>query len=288
MQPVKRFLREPLLHFLLLGAVLFAAFQFTGRARAPERKVIEITPGVVEHLGTTFARTWQRRPTPEEMAGLIRDYLRDEVAYREGLALGLDRDDSIIRRRMRQKLEMLSEETWASLEADDAVLEAYLRAHAGTYAQDPSVAFAQVFINPERHAADLEATVSSLRERLGAAGVTPGQAAEWGDATMLPADMPLAPRWQVAREFGDAFADAVVALEPGVWSGPIRSGFGLHFVRVSERHLGRMPELSEVRDTVRRDWQADRTRELRDQLYAELLSGYEIIVPEGVAGAGQP
>jgi len=269
-----RMLREPLLHFFVLGAGLFALFAWLRGplAAAPER--IHVETARIEQLALGFERTWQRPPTQEELAGLVDEFVREEILYREALALGLDRDDTIVRRRMRQKLEFLSEDIAPVAEPDDAALVRQLTEHADAYRIEPQVALRQVFVSRDRRGDAASGHAQVLLARLSA---DPG-ADEAGDASLLPASLPLAPLAEVARVFGSAFAEEVVKLAPGRWSGPVESGFGLHLVFVEQRVEGRAPALDEVRDAVRNDWLSARRAEANEAFYQSLRERYEVTI----------
>jgi hypothetical protein len=281
-----RLLREPLVHFLVLGAALFALYAWRGGSEPSAR--IVIGAGQLEHLAAGFARTWLRAPTPEELQGLLRDHVREELATREALALGLDRDDTIVRRRLRQKLEFLTEDLVGLAEPSEAELAEYLRAHLEAYELEPRFTFEQVFLSPERRGEALDADAQRLLAELRA---TPEL--EDGDPTLLPAGLELAGTSEIDRIFGGDFARALGALAPGDWDGPLRSAFGLHLVRIAAREAGRLPELDEVREAVSRDWFAERKRAALDAFYADLLGRYEVVIePElpasSAASTGAP
>ena len=278
---VRKLWREPLVHFLLVGAGLFLAFGITQdeRSDAPTRIVVDA--GQVEQLVAQFRRTWLRPPTGEELAGLIESHVRDEVYYREALAMGLDRNDPQVRRRMRLKLEFLLEDLTAEEPPGDEALGEYLRQYPERFRIEPQVSFRQVYLNPDRRpdpAADAERILADLRA---------GAAAETlGDPTMLPHEqIAVSPR-EIARTFGDAFAQQVTALEPGAWIGPLYSGLGAHLVLVTGRREGRLPGLAEVRAEVEREYLAQRRQELKDLAYRKLRESYEVIVENAAAQAG--
>jgi hypothetical protein len=283
---LKRLLKDPLLHFLLLGAGLFLAYSLMQRevgAREPGR--IVVTLGEVEQLATSFAKTWQRSPTPEELAGLVRDRVREEVYCREALALGLDRDDAIIRRRLRQKMEFVSDDIAALVEPTEADLEEYLRTHPAAFRLEPRFTFQQVYVNPEKHD-DLLGDVARLLAQLNQPdGEVDGSAL--GDSTLLEAQFAGVPASEVAKQFGEPFALALGRLEPGRWQGPVESGFGVHLVLVSERTEGRQPALAEVRDDVRREWENAKRLAANEAFYQRLLARYRVTI-EGVEPADGP
>jgi len=192
-----------------------------------------------------------RPPTDVELKGLIDDWVREEIATREAMAMGLDRDDTVLRRRLRQKLEFLVEDAAAAAPTTDAELEAWLAEHADSYAVPPEITLRQVFVNPERHGAEADAIAKGLLAKLRQAG--DGQAIEeLGDPLMLPQEIEAAPLNQVSRDFGAEFAAGVASAPVGSWSGPIASGFGLHLVFVRARTELLRPQLADVRAQVER------------------------------------
>ncbi len=163
-----RWWREPLVHFLVIGAVLFVAFDRWGGGAGTAR--IVITPGQIDALTSGFTRTWQRAPTEQELKGLLDDHVREEIATRESMAMGLDKDDTVIRRRLRQKFEFVAEDAIDATPPTRADLEAWLRAHPETFRRDPEVSFRQVYLSPERRGASMPRDVASLLEQLTARG----------------------------------------------------------------------------------------------------------------------
>jgi hypothetical protein len=270
-------LREPLLHFLLLGAVLFGVFALVGDRGSERASHIVVTPGHLEHLMVSFTRTWQRPPTAQELAGLIDDYIREEVLYREAVALGLDRDDTLIRRRLRQKLEFVAEDVAARAEPNDDDLRAYLQAHPEAFAVEPRVTFRQVYLDPLRRGAHLARDVDHLLAELRHRGHT-ADPAELGDAFLLAHRFDNVSATEVRTIFGDTFAAGLSALTPGQWQGPVPSGYGVHLVYVSERTAGRVPELAEVREAVRREWANAQRLDARETFYQTLLRRYTVTI----------
>jgi hypothetical protein len=280
---LKRLLREPLVHFLLLGGLLFLYFEWRGSG-GPTSSRILITPGLVEHLASGFGRTWQRPPTDAELKGLIDDYVKEEIATREAVGMGLDRDDTIIRRRLRQKLEFLVEDASSSSPPTDAELEAWLQKHPQSFRAEPQLAFRQVYVSPERRGASAGKDAEKLLARLRAKGkdaTTDGL----GDASMLPAEQALAPLREVSRAFGEAFAEDLMKIEAGQWAGPVESPYGLHLVLVLERVAGAAPELAEIRPVVEREVLAERRKRDLETLYERLLAKYTVTIERPKAKA---
>jgi len=272
---------------VLLGGLLFLYFEWRGGSGGPGSTRIVITPGMIEHLASGFTRTWQRPPTDAELKGLIDDYVKEEIAAREAVGMGLDRDDTIIRRRLRQKLEFLVEDSAAASAPTDAELEKWLDNHREAFRAEPRIAFRQVYVNPERHGAKFRADAGKLLTRLRAAG--PDASTErLGDPTMLPAEQPLEPLRETSRSFGEEFGSELMKIEPGKWSGPVESPYGLHLVLVRERVAAALPELSAVRPQVEREFAAARRKKELQSLYERLLAKYTVEIEKPKAATPAP
>jgi hypothetical protein len=265
---IGRILREPLLHFLLLGLALFACF---GRV-APDdddKRSIVVSQAEVDLLVTQFKATWNRPPSAAELDGLVESYVRDEILYREGVALGLDRDDAVIKRRVRQKLDVMLEESVAQQPATDADLQAYLDANPAAFRKPALVSFDQIYFGSDA------ATPQRLEQARAvlARGADP---ASLGQPTLLPAHQDAMPLDLVARDFGEAFAGQLAQSPVHEWAGPLTSGFGMHLVRVSAFEQPQLPALAEVRDVVAREWENERRQKAHADALARLRSQYNV------------
>ena len=275
MSVLGKIIREPLLHFLLIGGGLFLLFNVMNGETVDKPNWIVVSQGLVELLTANFARTWERQPSDEEIQMLIDNYLQDEVYYREALALGLDEDDSVIRRRLRQKLGFILEDTAALLDPDDKELTAYMDAHAEQFRVQPQVSFRQIYLSRDTRS-DIDADASEILVRL-RAGDDPQLL---GDRIMLEDAYALASRDDIKRRFGEDFAHQLLAVTPGDWAGPLTSGFGGHLVLITEIKPGRMPELAEVKEAVKREWLLARTKQLKQDTFRKLLENYEVVMQE--------
>jgi hypothetical protein len=274
---MKRLLKEPLVHFLALGALLFAAYGLLNRNGAPAPGRIVVSQGQLASMKETYIRTWQRPPTREEWEGLIRDRLREEIYCREAVTLGLDKDDTVIRRRLRQKMEFVSDDIAAQIQPTDAELNAYLQAHPDKFRVEQQFSFRQLYLNPEKHGANLASDAAALLANLNQAG-NKADVAAMGDSFLLERDFTAVPMGDLTKQFGDEFSSKLSGLQPGHWQGPVESGFGLHLVFVSERLEGGLPALAEVRDAVRREWDNARRMEANEKFYQELLKHYTVTI----------
>jgi hypothetical protein len=280
----KRLWKEPLLHFLLLALVIFAAYGVIGPTGGMRPEGIVVTVPKIKQLGVVFAKTWQRPPNTQELKGLIDDYVKEEIYVREAVALGIDQDDPVIRRRLRQKMEFMYDTGVDTLVPSDAELDAYLKAHTAAFAVDPMTAFQQVFLNPQQHDDRVEKDTAAILTSLLATPVV--DPATLGDATLLPSELPLTGKQTIIQTFGEEFAEALDKLPLDQWAGPIRSGYGLHIVRVSKREAGHLPMLGVVRDTVAREWTNAKRKELDDARFNELLKRYPVSI-ENLSAAGE-
>ncbi len=282
---MKGILREPLLHFLLLGAVLFVVYGLVSRHANDEPGKIRITQAQIAAMADGFTRTWRRPPLREELDGLIRDRIREEVSYREAMALGLDKDDTIIRRRLRQKLEFISEDIVAPEQPGEAELNAYLLAHPEQFRVPQTFTFKQIYLDPARHGGNLARDSAQLIERLQQAG-DGADISALGDPWMLEQSFTAERDSEVAKQFGQEFAARLAELPAGKWQGPIKSGFGVHLVLLDERVQSRMPALAEVRDAVVREWTNARRTEANEKFFQDLLKRYTVTIEPELPAKG--
>jgi hypothetical protein len=283
---MKRLLREPLIHFLVLGAGIFILFGAVGDVRDEKSDRIVVSAGKIENLAKLWRRTWQRPPTAEELDGLIVDHVKEEVFYREARVLGLDLDDTIIRRRLRQKMEFLVEDVAAAAEPTEAELQAFLEKNPDAFRVPPLVTFSHIFLNQDRRG---EAAHRDAERLLGELGKGNGRIdpAALGDPFLLPHDFKVLPENEVVKLFGQEFAARLLELKPGQWTGPVESGYGVHLVFIRERTEPQTGELAEVRDAVSREWREARRREANATFYQRLRERYTVIVESpGPAGIG--
>lgn len=267
----RRLLREPLVHFIAAGLLVFALLS----GRAPdlgERRVV-VNAQVVGTLVGRFRDSYGRLPTRDETDGLIREWVQDQIYYREALRLGLDQSDEVVVRRMRRKMEAMAVAEAESSTPDDATLQALLDRNPARYANDPQTSFTQVYLgadNPQNR----------VLAETGLALLRAGQPFA-GPAAPVPASFSNSSGTDIAGTFGDAFTIALANVEPGAWQGPIMSGLGLHLVRVDARKAPQAPRLADVRQRVENDWRAAAIGKARENAYARIASGYDVKIEPG-------
>lgn len=278
---MKKLLHEPLVHFMLLGVLVFTGFKFFSKNESNPPDTIVVTQGKIESLVTGFTRTWQRPPTREELNGLIRDYVREEVCAREAMALGLDKEDTVIRRRLRQKLEFISESVAAQANPTEAELQQYLEAHREKFRSELQLTFRQVYLDPQRHGINLNRDAAQLLIQLQQAG-TDSDISVSGDPFLLDQEYKRVPAGEVSKQFGEKFAARLGDLPVGQWQGPIESGYGTHLVLILDRDEGRMPVLKEVRDAVKLEWSNAQRSETNEKFYEALLKRYTVTIEDSL------
>jgi hypothetical protein len=276
-----KWLREPLLHFLLIGAAIYLLYGAVAE-QLPEDadKTIVVSAGEIEWMQTSWQQRWNRPPTPEELDGLIQQYIRETVLYREALTMGLNQHDQIIRRRLAQKLEFLAKDLVALTPPTDEELVTYFELHRDRYQEPARYTFTQVFIDPDKRGDATLEDAETIKATLIARGDAIGDAGALGDAFMLQSYYPDNDQTNVRKLFGSGFAESLVQLTPGQWHGPVLSGYGTHLVYVSHISEPSPPVFAEVRERVVQDWTAERSEELNEEFYASLRDQYTIVIEE--------
>ncbi len=257
--------RQPLLHFLVAGAAIFALNAARGVTESPNENRIVVTATQVERMAGLWQKTWGRPPSDTELQALVRDHIKEEVYYREALKLGLNVNDTVIRRRLRQKMEFLT--TAASAAPDDATLLGYFEENVDRYKVRPVYDFEQMYFAGDDDDR-LQDTLALLQS---------GSAVDnLGDRISLPREMSNAGETDIARTFGAGFYAALNGLDSGGWTGPVESGFGQHLVRINREIPARFPELDEVRRIVEDDWVAEQRAVWQESVFQEFRAGYTI------------
>jgi len=271
-----RLLREPLFHFLIIGSLLFALFSIvSGPAPAPVNTIV-VTPERVTQLASGFEAVRKRSPTDDELRLLVDSFVREEVYYREALALGLERDDTVIRRRLQQKLEFLTDTGAELLEPQAGELEEYYHANVARFQEPPAIALTQVFLGQKPAPDRIAEALAALRSD------NETDPSLWGEITLLPPELRLSTSTGIDGMFGTGFFDGLMQIPEKYWSGPIQSGYGLHLVRIEERLPARVPPLDAVRDVTEREWRAEKLKELHELVYARLLQRYTVVMPDRI------
>ena len=273
-------LREPLVHFLVIGVLVYCLYDYFGNQPVESLDTITVTAAEVDWLEQTWEKRWNRAPTSSERQGLIDAYVKETVMYRQAIAMGLDRDDTIVRRRLAQKLEFLTRDLTEIASPSKEEIRTYFQTHQDTYETPVYLSFMRVYFSPDKRG---EQTVQDARETLAELAGKDASAQnikETGDPFMLQQYYPERSEQEVSRLFGNEFAQETSQLPVGQWTGPVQSGYGLHLVYVHDRVESTMPEFEDIQDRVLEDWAADKRTEVDEKFYASLLTRYKVVIEE--------
>lgn len=274
--------KEPLFHFILIGAAVYLLFGFFGQSESDdaiaEQDTIVVTEGEITWLAEMWRKKWNRPPTDAEMLGLVRDQLRETVLYREAVAMGLDKDDVIIRRRMAQKLEFLAQDLITPETPTEEELQAFFKENSDRYQIPPLLTFTHVFLDPDKRGDETLADAEKLKTELIASATVPTEASDLGDRFMLQAYYPQRDEADIAKLFGGDFAGPLMKLEPETWHGPVLSGYGTHLVYVHARLESPPPIFEQIAGRVAEDLINDEREKLNEEYIDSLLSRYKVII----------
>ena len=276
---IRTAVREPLFHFLLAGAGLFLLFNVVSEPEATGDDQIIVSAGQIEHLTTIFVKTWQRAPTQAELRGLIDSFILEEVLYREATAIGLDQDDTIIRRRLKQKMEFLVDD-FSAADPSDTDLQKFLNDNPERFRTEARITFEHIYF-AESGSAAAEHALAALQngEPIDSMLVAP--------SALLPRQFDGASETIVSGQFGQTFKDVLFSLDTGQWTGPVESPFGVHLLKIDNLVESRVPALDEIRDEVRREWLVDRREAAQQALFDSLRDKYTITIEDYVVPGAQ-
>jgi peptidyl-prolyl cis-trans isomerase C len=275
-----RLLKEPLLHFVLLGAGLFLLYDlqsYDSADQQDETNQIIFTTADINRISNAWQRRWQRPPTRQELHGQINAQIREEVLYREALAIGLDRKDSVVRRRMAQKMDFISNDLVSNSDPANKDLQAYLDTHIKNFILPGRISFTQIYLNRDKRGIQIQSDAAQLLKQLSQSPETI-DSSSIGDPLMLSHRYRDTTDFDIRRLFGDTFTKHIFVLPVGKWLGPIESGYGIHLVRIDSRTPAKPPSLQQVRGKVLTEWQLEQKNRANETLYKEFSKHYKIVV----------
>jgi peptidyl-prolyl cis-trans isomerase C len=271
---MKYWYKEPLVHFLMIGLAIFVVYSIVNKEEAAVNgNKIVVSSAEIERLSNTWSKKMNRPPTETELKGLIETLIKEEVYYREALSLGLDKNDTILRRRLQQKMEFLSNDLADLITPNETALQAYLRQNQEKYKLPARVSFTHIYFSRGKRGAKAAEDAENVLPGLDAV-----RAPERGDSFMMEYDFVQETPFEVGHLFGLSFAEQLFNVEPNSWQGPIASGYGLHLVRISAKTDARMPELASVIEKVRTDYMFEQRQKTNKEIYEKFKARYEIVV----------
>jgi peptidyl-prolyl cis-trans isomerase C len=286
MGTLHRWLREPLLHFLILGAALFAVYGYINRGRGgvePSKQIV-LSLDDLREMDVYFESEWHRQPTTAEFAAMVEDKVREDVLYREALAMGLDKEDTIVKRRMAQKMQFLAEDVAAAHEPTSAQLKTWFDGNKEKFALPSRISFRHVYFSPDKRGKNAHDDAARALTQLACQPADLKVAASLGDRFMFQEYYGDSAPDAIAKEFGPPFAVAVENLKPGSWQGPIESGYGWHLVYVTTVIPGRIPAFEEIEPDVKTAWLGEQKRQAWEKSYAEMRAKYTVLLPAPPSG----
>ncbi len=280
-----KLLREPLLHFMFIGAFIYLLYGVFAEPMAEENdKTIVIAAGEIEWMQTSWQKRWNRLPTEKEFDALIQQYIKENVLYREALTMGLNKHDVVIRRRLAQKLEFLAKDLVALTPPTEEELQAYFDTHKQLYEEPKLYTFTQVFVDPDKREDATLDDAEKIKQKLIALGDDIADAGALGDGLMLQNYYPQKEVVEIQKQFGSGFTDTLITLSPEQWHSPVLSGFGVHLVYISEVIEPPPPVFADVREQVVAHWTFDKGEEINKQFYGSLRDQYTIVIEEPEEG----
>ncbi len=273
--------KEPLVHFLFIGAAIYLLYGvFAEPAMEETDRTIVVSAGEIEWMQTSWQKRWNRPPTAAEFDGLIQQYIKETVLYREALTMGLNKHDQVIRRRLAQKLEFLAKDLVALTPPTEEELQAYFAEHQNRYQEPARYTFTQVYLDPDKRGDATLTDAEKIKTTLIAKGDAIEEAGALGDAFMLQNYYPEKDSLEIQKLFGSGFAESLIDLSPGQWHGPVLSGYGTHLVYVHAVIEPPATVLAEVRERVTQDWTTEKSEDLNEKFYANLRNQYTVVIEE--------
>ena len=273
---------QPLVRFIVLGVVFYGLYAWIADPSAGKLdKVIRVTAADVSRLDASWRARWNRPPTEEELAGLVKESIREIALYRHAVAMGLDRNDPVIRRLLGQKLQTLAQNlVELSLSPTEQELKTYFDANVDRYQPPDLITFTHLFIDPDRRGDATLREAEEIKVKLRSLGEPREPMERFGDPFMLQRYYPGKSELEIRKLFGHGFTQSVLELSTGQWHGPVLSGYGMHLVYVHHLEEAPAPQFAAVQERVKQDWMDERRRELRDEYVNEVLASYEVVLEE--------
>jgi parvulin-like peptidyl-prolyl isomerase len=278
---MKHWLREPLLHFLVLGLLLFAIYGYINRGRGgvESSKQIAIYLDDLRTMEMFFESQWHRAPTQQEFQAMVEDKVREEVLYREGLAMALDKDDTIVKRRMAQKMQFIAEDVATAHEPTSAELKAWFDKNKAKFTLPSRYSFRHLYFSPDKRGKNAEGDAAKVLAKIAGQPEDSKLAASLADAFMFQDYYGDNAPTAIAKEFGSPFALAIEKVKPGSWQGPIESGYGWHLVFLDTVIPGRVPAFEEIEPDVKIAWLGEQKATAWQKAYADMRAKYVVLLP---------
>ncbi|MHC4554814.1 MAG: peptidyl-prolyl cis-trans isomerase [Planctomycetota bacterium] len=282
MMKVRTLWKEPLFYFFLLGTVIFGihAFLKANSSKESDRYEVQITSSDVDWLRNRWNKLMSRDPTPDELQGLIDSMIREEILYREAVAMGLDEKDTVVRRRLAQKMEFLFKDLADMAQPSDQQLTDYFKENQDRYRIPANITFTHIFFSSDKRSQTAQADAAAAFEKIQQRNINHENALSLGDPFMKGLAFGDQSTDQVARIFGNYFSEKLEVLETGKWQGPVRSSYGWHLVYIDKLIPTSVPELEQVRSKVQIDYVSQNRDKVNRQVYEDISARYSVLVED--------
>jgi len=269
---MKKILKEPFFHFILIGIALFFFYGMVTKQTSSKNTIL-INDFDVSSIIASWEMQWKRPPTEKELQNLIAQNIKQEIFYQEALKMNLDHNDEIIKRRLSQKMQFLSNDIAAMIEPDDEDLKAYYKEHSDKYLTPPSYSLYQITFSPDKRKDNYIDALETLKQFPNA---TFDEMKDWGDSLPFAYYFKNVNANELGLQLGSKFPAALESQELNKWVGPIPSGFGYHLVYITEKTEPLLPDINTIKDAVLRDYEYDNQKEVNELIYKELKKKYDI------------
>ena len=269
------------MHFLVIGLAIFSVYSYLhrGRSGVESSKQIVLSLDELGQMHAFFVSQWHREPTPAEFQAMVEDKVREEVLYREGLAMGLDKDDTIVKRRLAQKMQFIAEDVAAAHEPSTTELKAWFEKNSDKFALPSRYSFRHLYFSPDKRGTNAQFDALKTLAKIAGQPEDSKLAVSLGDRFMFQDYYGDRTPEALAKEFGPQFAVALEKVKPGSWQGPIESGYGWHLVYVDTVIPGRIPALEEIEADAKTAWLGEQKATAWKKAYAEMRGKYTVLLP---------
>jgi len=270
MSKLKNIIKEPLLLFFLSGIISFILYTTVTNSIERNNKKIAISKTQVTLLEESFKKTWNRTPTQNELNAQIENMIMDEIFYKQAVAMGLDKTDLAVKKRLRQLMEMMLED-YTTINPTEIQLRKYLSENPDKFRKEPRISFRHLYFPFEKK----EEAIALLKTLQNS---NPLEENSHGYPVMIPSVFKNESKIVIINLFGNGFAKNITELETDIWHGPFESAYGWHLVKINEQIKGELPDLNEIWDKVEQVWSFERKREMREEIYEIMKKEYEITI----------